>query len=276
MNWKTFGHNHIKIILEKQLASRRIPHAYLFMGPASLGKHTLAVELAGKILQTENPEKHPDFMTLNEEGEIPVEKVRELIASVSLGPIAGTKKVVIINNAEQLNKSGANALLKTLEEPGESTVLILVASERPLLTILSRCQKFNFNPFSQKQTEDFLAFLGVSLDKEVQNLGFGLPGRLKKLAFDPEFLSGEKENFVALDRLQKLGEGERILEIGKLAELETLDLQKLLLSWVMKLFFHAKQHSTNTVPLQSAVEALKNLSLNQNKKLILQNLLLKL
>lgn len=276
MNWKTFGHNHIKVILEKQLASRRIPHAYLFMGPASLGKHTLAVELAGKILQTENPEKHPDFMTLNEEGEIPVEKVRELIASVSLGPIAGTKKVVIINNAEQLNKSGANALLKTLEEPGESTVLILVASERPLLTILSRCQKFNFNPFSQKQTEDFLAFLGVTLDREVQGLGFGLPGRLKKLAFDPEFLSGEKENLAALDRLQKLGEGERILEIGKLAELETLDLQKLLLSWVMKLFFHAKQHSKNTVPLQSAVEALKNLSLNQNKKLILQNLLLKL
>lgn len=278
MSWKTFGHNQIKNILEKQVASGHIPHAYLFVGPKFLGKFTLALEFAGKILQTQDPVKHPDFLSLNEEGEIPVEKVRELIASVNLKPIAGKKKVVIVNNAENLNKSGANALLKTLEEPGESTVIILIASERPLMTIVSRCQKFSFNPFSRKMMEEFLESLGLSKSAESIDLSFGFPGRLKRLATDAEFFQSERESFMALERLQKLGEGERILQIGKYSEMEIPELQKMLLSWAMRLFYRAQGsvlHLT-LLPLQATVEALKQLGMNQNKKLILQNLFLKL
>lgn len=276
MTWKTFGHNQIKNILQKQIISGHIPHAYLFVGPKYLGKHTLALEFAGKILQTEDAIKHPDFLSLNEDGEIPVEKVRELISSVNLRPIAGKKKVVIINNAENLNKSGANALLKTLEEPSESTVIILIACERPLPTIVSRCQKFSFNPFSRKMAEEFLMFLGLKPNTEIVELGFGLPGRLKKLSEDLRFLESERESFIALERLQKLGEGERILQIGKYADMETLELQNMLLSWIMRLFFNARKDRLNLAPLQAAVDALRQIGFNQNKKLILQNLLLKI
>ena len=275
MTWKIFGHNHVKEILEKQLSLGRTPHAYLFMGAQGLGKYSLAIEFAGKILNSDNALSHPDFMELNVEGEIPVESVRSLIASINLRPLAGLKKVVVINNVEKLNKSGANALLKTLEEPSESTVIILIASERPLPTILSRCQKFNFNPMSQKQSEEFLSSFGA-VPKEILELSFGLPGRIKLMSENNEFFLKEKEKFVELENLQKLGVGERLMAVNRFAEMETSELEKMFSSWVMKLFANLKLNRLGAKPLEATCEALKALNYNQNKKLILQNLLLNL
>ncbi len=63
-NWETFGHNQVKRILDLQLTSGRFAHAYLFLGPESVGKKMLALELAKKILGVSQLNNHPDFSLL--------------------------------------------------------------------------------------------------------------------------------------------------------------------------------------------------------------------
>ena len=113
-SWTTFGFEAVKNILDKQMKAGKLAQAYLFCGPEGIGKKTLAVELAKKILQTENVSNHPDFQILSEEGEISVERVRQFIAGLSYKPFFAEKKVAIIDSAQNLNTQSGNALLKTL------------------------------------------------------------------------------------------------------------------------------------------------------------------
>src|SRR6185369_16832179 len=151
-NWVSFGHEKVKSILEKQLAQGRFPHAYLFGGPEGLGKKQLALKFAQKILQTEKVLSHPDFQILDLEGEIGMESVLDFISGLSFKPFAGSHKVAVVNNAQNLNTQSSNALLKTLEEPAGGTIIILISSTTQLLaTIVSRCQVFSFYGFSEKK-----------------------------------------------------------------------------------------------------------------------------
>ena len=150
MEWQTFGHNEIKNLLNKQISSGIFPHAYLFTGPEAVGKKNLALEFAKVVLKADKLENHPDFQILDSEGEIKIEQILEFIGKIGYKPFLGEKKVAIINNAQNLNTQSSSALLKTLEEPSESSVIILIAGSGNILsTISSRCQVLNFSIFSK-------------------------------------------------------------------------------------------------------------------------------
>ncbi|WP_202839951.1 DNA polymerase III subunit delta' [Luteimonas saliphila] len=142
------------------LADGRLGHALLVCGPARLGKRAVAERLAAHLLDAHEPRAahliaagtHPDFhlVTLqpNREGtklrtEIVIEQIRELSEKLSLTPQYGGAQVAIVDPADALNASAANALLKTLEEPQPGRYLWLVASNPARLpaTIRSRCQR---------------------------------------------------------------------------------------------------------------------------------------
>lgn len=139
----------------------RVAHALLLHGPAGIGKATLARHYAQRLLCSVpgpqacgqcpscllyHSESHPDFHWLQPEAEgkpIKIDSVRKLIQDLHLTPQFSTYRTLIINQAEQLNTHAVNALLKSLEEPSDRTVWILV-TERPSrlpATVLSRCQK---------------------------------------------------------------------------------------------------------------------------------------
>jgi DNA polymerase-3 subunit delta' len=138
----------------------RLAHAYLFIGPPDIGKGETALAVA-KLMNCEAPREevfcdacppcrkissgnHPDvFVVDNGHGEpIKIEQVRELLGRDRLKPFMASRKVFVICNIENLTVEGANAFLKTLEEPSAGSLLLLTTSapEKNLDTIRSRCQ----------------------------------------------------------------------------------------------------------------------------------------
>ena len=157
----------------------RVPHALLIEGPEGVGKSSLALCFANHLL-CEKPRDgrfycgqcaachlveagtHPDLVRIDppEPGKpITVDRIRELSENSALTVAAQRYRVVVIGHAEQMNLAAANAFLKTLEEPGKGTVMILVSArcwDLPL-TIKSRCQSLRVVAAIDQVTKDWLA-----------------------------------------------------------------------------------------------------------------------
>lgn len=167
------GHDKILTVLTRMVASRRFPHALLFCGPEGIGKHTTALALAQALLCGTDAEgcgacsacvqaaqgNHPDlFLVEPEKGVIPIDRIRQLKRDLGRKSFAGGYKLCIIDDAEKMNEQAQNALLKTLEEPTPDTLIILVSGYPYLLlpTIVSRCQRFTFQPLSPALAADLI------------------------------------------------------------------------------------------------------------------------
>jgi DNA polymerase-3 subunit gamma/tau len=163
------GQERVTRTLQNAIRANRVVHAYLFAGHRGTGKTTTARILAKALNCAQGPTPTPDNTCANCEAitagysvdviEIDaasnrgIEEIRELRDRIRLAPTEGRYKVYIIDEAHMLTTEAANALLKTLEEPPEHAVLILVTTEPHRLptTILSRCQRFDFRRISQKE-----------------------------------------------------------------------------------------------------------------------------
>jgi DNA polymerase-3 subunit delta' len=174
------GQNKAIGILQRTIKRRRIPSSYLFAGESGIGKKCTAMNLAKTVncLQPVNSEYppldccdecsscrkidagvHPDCLLISPEGgQIRIEEIRPVTQRLSLKPFEGKKKIVVINDAETMNIYASNAFLKTLEEPPQDSLIILVSSKPDNLsdTIRSRCSRINFTPLSYEESQQVL------------------------------------------------------------------------------------------------------------------------
>jgi len=157
-------------ILLRTIHRERIPSAYLFAGESGIGKKFTALNLA-KALNCQSSEprakmdacdrcpsckkidavSHPDVLLISPRGgQIRIEEIRAIDEMLSFKPFEGRKKIVVVDEADAMNPYAANAFLKTLEEPPEGSLIILVSSKPDRLpdTIRSRCSRVNFTPLS--------------------------------------------------------------------------------------------------------------------------------
>jgi DNA polymerase-3 subunit delta' len=190
--WQVIGQPGAVGLLKHSLDSGRLAHAYLFVGPAHVGKMSLAVNLA-QALNCERDERpcgrctpcsriaagtHADVQIIGrlpqaggEAGakkEISIAQIRELQQAASLQPYEGQHRVFIIDGAEHLNEESANCLLKTLEEPPAGVVIVLITTneERLLPTIVSRCQRIQLVPVAPRAIEaELVENRGVAPDR---------------------------------------------------------------------------------------------------------------
>lgn len=164
------GNEEIKETLENAIKSNKISHSYMFLGTEGIGKRQVAIEFAKNIFGTENDiNNNPDFKIIEPDGNsLKIEQIREMQSKIIEKPIMSNKKVYIINDSDKMTTEAQNCLLKTLEEPPEYVVLILIGKNENsfLETIKSRCMVLNFNKIKDEQ---ILKFLKENYDTDIKS-----------------------------------------------------------------------------------------------------------
>jgi DNA polymerase-3 subunit delta' len=220
------GHEAAETALRRLFEQNRLPHALLLAGPRGIGKATLAFRLARFVLARSSGEAnaglfgdaareglsvspdtgvfrrvasggHADLLTVERaydprrrrlRADIVVDDVREIAAFLRLTPAEGGWRVVIVDGADEMNRNGANALLKMLEEPPSRALLLLVAHSpgRLLPTIRSRCRRVALSPLAPALVRELLTRyrpdLGEPQAEAVAALASGSIGRALDLA----------------------------------------------------------------------------------------------
>lgn len=173
------GQEHAILLLQKALVSTRLGHAYLLYGPSGVGKRLTALQFAKALacraaaaeacdtctschkIVTGN---HPDIVCVSPDGaSIRIEHIRALQRQLSYKPYESQYTTIIIDGCESLTPPAANALLKTLEEPPVSALLLLLTSKKDALplTIISRCQQIPFRPLMPSHIRAILLQQGM-------------------------------------------------------------------------------------------------------------------
>ena len=332
--WQVVGHEEAVALLSRSLEKDMLSHAYLFAGPQQVGKTTLAVNLAQAVnclgAPSERPcgectqcrriaaGQHPDVQVIdleaNQDGsatrrEISIDQVREVQHAATLKPYEGKYRVFIFQEAASLSQEASNALLKLLEEPPESVLLILLTSDVESIfpTIISRCQWIGLNYLA---LSDIARELQKTLDvppQEAMNLARLSKGRIGwalEAAREPQIM---EDYATELERMASLLDDtleERFAYAGEMAALyarnreKALEQLKMAVGWWRDLLvlkkgerefvsntpaLEALQRHAGWIPTPQVVEAIKRtrdtigyMEANVNPRLALEVLMLSL
>jgi DNA polymerase III subunit delta' len=219
--WQTAGQDRIINYVKDSINRNSLAHAYLFTGPAHVGKMTLAIDLARALncpasdapcgtcrtCQRIAEGKHPDVIIINKNSgrdpkdrrkttEISIDTIRDFLQKgANLPPYEGKFKIFIVDDADLMSVEAANCLLKTLEEPPQHIVIILLTSEEKVLlpTVISRCQRFELKPVAIGEIETRLS-LNENIPPEkiklLSRLSGGCLGWALSSAEDEPYLKG--------------------------------------------------------------------------------------
>ena len=204
------GHEDVVRHLKTALETGKVSHSYLMSGAVGSGKKTLANTFAAALLCQGEGQKpcmvcesckramgrnHPDILTLVHEKPaiISVDEVREqLVNDVQIRPYSGSRKVYIVPDAELMNVQAQNAILKTIEEPPEYAVILLLTTNADSLlpTIRSRCVRLDLKVVGDEQIRNYLMENLHVPDYEAEidvSLAQGSIGRAREAAISQEF-----------------------------------------------------------------------------------------
>ena len=183
------GLEYVKKILKNSIVNNKIAHAYIFSGPRGTGKTSTAKvfaksincldskdgEACGKCVNCQNFATNTDIIEIDAASNNGVDQIREITNNIKLAPTMSKYKVYIIDEVHMLSQSAFNALLLTLEDPPAHVIFILATTniESVPITILSRCQRFDFKKIGFQQIIDRLKYIceqeKIDIDDEALN-----------------------------------------------------------------------------------------------------------
>jgi DNA polymerase-3 subunit delta' len=323
MTWDLIGHDWAVQLLRGHIRNNSLRHAYLITGPQGIGKANLAIRFIQALNCPEQgsaevpclvcstckrikQKEHPDLFPISvgdESTQIKVDQIRELIHSISLSPYESKRRFGLLLDFEHANPNAQNALLKTLEEPPGSVILILTAitSEVLLETITSRCEEIKLNTVPLDITSQGLQELH-NLSQEEANFLAHISGGKPEIALamhaNPEIL---QRRTALLDEHFKILSGNSIKRFAYAEQLNKnpQKVQEMLDIWISLWQDILHQGSQSKTPLQNIdreqeihhllkevdlsmarntlslfQRAHRLLDLNANRKLTLEDLLL--
>lgn len=226
-SWSVIGHDWAVDMLRRAIAARRPPHALLITGPPNVGKGTLARSLAQALLCTaEQPPcgvcracrrvvsgNHPDLRWLApQDGSLKIAQIRELTRQLALSPLEGPWQIAVLDRFELATPGASNALLKTLEAPPPSVILVLLGQQAEALlpTITSRCQIIALRPVPRSLIERALVErwqVGAEQAKLLSHICGGRLGWAVSASKTPDVL---KQRQQLLDNLVTLLRSKRV------------------------------------------------------------------
>ena len=210
---KILGNDSIKNMLKQTIISTQISHSYLMIGMPGIGKKMIAYEYAKALLclgeykicdtckscMEFDSNNHPDFLCIEPDGNsIKIGQIRELQKRIQEKPIISSKKVYIIDNADLMTKEAQNCLLKTLEEPPEFAIIILIGSNENafLTTIKSRCTILHFKSIRDEDVKKYLEqnYRIETVSKNILEIAQGSIGKAI-------YLKDKQEKYIQLETL---------------------------------------------------------------------------
>jgi DNA polymerase-3 subunit delta' len=214
------GQDRAKSKLEAELQADRLAHAYLFVGPEGCGRGSLALALFQAVnCEEKNGEEpcgqcgscrralagqHEDLLVVappsgQASAQIKVEEVREVIRALSFAPYGGGTRLVLIREAEHLNLTSANVLLKTLEEPPPGNLIVLTVQDAKgiLPTLVSRCRRVNLMPLKPSLIAGELERRGVEPQAAALKAAMSGGSLGRALEMDEARLAGDLEKLVS-------------------------------------------------------------------------------
>jgi DNA polymerase-3 subunit delta' len=267
-------------------------HAFLFSGPEHIGKFLLARRFANALaakdgtLIDRDVSVSPEIMilvpeTVTKDGStrekgIEVDRIREMRRFVSLRGEEGRSRICVIDNAHMLTVAAQNALLKTLEEPPEGSVIILVTHRVGALlqTVLSRSREIRF---SQPSSREFRRWLVAQVSEgadEWESLSLGRPGTVAKMLGDREEFSKRKKWLDSL-RLLRTADANDLLALGEEMSKDASGCREMLRVWEYALRKEALEDPDAARRNYALIEKVEGmiellLSTNANKRLLLE------
>ncbi len=309
------GHDDVVERFRRTLASGRLASTYLFVGPPGVGKRRFALELAHSLLCTESEEtnlqpcgrceschmfatgNHPDLDVVGlpaDKATLPIEffigdkdhrNQEGLCHRLGMRPFFGRRKVAIVDDADHFSIPSANCLLKTLEEPPQSALLILIGTSpsRQLPTIRSRSQVVRFRPLDVETVAQLLLESGTTADhdfaRRMAGLSDGSVERARQLA-DPALWSFRDQLQIALaaDRLDGVRLARAVQafvdEVGKEAAHKRTRLRTIIDFAVeyyrSRMMGEPAVADRTTAALDSSLAALEHIDRNANLGLVIQ------
>ena len=283
------GHSKQRSILEKFINGVDVHHSFLFVGPESVGKRTIAQSFGHRLI---NDQKNSlweacsgvdsDLFMIEPEivekkgkkniKDISIDNVREMRKKFSLTPDKNAK-ILVIDDAHRMTVSAQNALLKTLEEPSKRSYIVLVthAPEELLDTIISRCFVVQFDLVSDEEMKEIASF-----EKYMDDV-HGRPGHLIKMRDNTEFRQTVEYARTQIQGLFQSKLYERIKLAEELSKQDDQYITTFFTVWIYRIWKAA--HSTRKYHLLKVADNIEDMlqlmrRTNVNKQLVLEDLLI--
>ncbi len=280
------GQEQIKEHLQNAMERKKVSHAYIIQGERNAGKEFLAKVFA-MALECENPQNgepcqechsckqalsgnHPDIMFISHEkpNVIGVDDIRSQInGDVAIKPYRGPKKIYIMNEGEKMTVQAQNALLKTLEEPPEYAVILILTTnvESLLPTILSRCVVLNMKPAKDEQVKQFLMREMEIPDYKADicvAFARGNVGKARLLAKSEEFDKVKDEAITLLKNIYDMEIHEIIAAIKKITEykFEINDYLDILSVWYRDVLLFKATHDVNGLIFREEIQYIRKVA----------------
>lgn len=280
------GQEHLKEHLENAIKMDKVSHAYIINGEKNAGKEFIAKTFA-MALQCENRQgiescgechsckqalsgNHPDiiFITHEKPGTIGVDDIRRQINNdVAIKPYKGPWKIYIMNEGEKMTVQAQNALLKTLEEPPEYAVLLILAAnvDSLLPTVLSRCVVLNMKPAKDAQIKKYLMETMEIPDYKADicvAFARGNVGKAKLLANSEEFDKVKEEAIILLKNIREMELNEIVTAIKKINEykFDVNDYLDILSIWYRDVLLFKATHDANHLIFREEIQYIRKVA----------------